>query len=130
MERGHRLIFSAGNQCEWRRQANGPAVFVLRGLFFAQLLALRQVTTPSITFERPSSNFAWSTTSLDATASIRPMAEEAKDMAADFLSVEVEWPKSASIPCTMAGIKATPERNFARKFIDILLWNWKTFHRR
>src|SRR5690242_7874570 len=97
MERGYRLAFF------FLRDGRPSAC---RLYFWAQELALRHSTTPSITFERPSSNLLASTTSFDATASINPIAEEAKDMAADFLSLELEWPKSASVTVVVCGPEA------------------------
>src|SRR5438874_12715728 len=87
----------------------------------AQAEAFRHCTTPSITFPRPSRNLSASMTSRLATASANPMAAEAKESAASFLSLELLWPKSASIPWTMAGMKAMPCRSLARKGIYVLL---------
>src|SRR5437868_14705981 len=90
-------------------------------LALAHAEAFRHCTTPSITFPRPSRNLSASMTSRLATASAEPMAAEADERAASFLSLELLWPKSASIPWTMAGMKAMPCRSLARKGIFVLL---------
>src|SRR5438445_8224675 len=72
----------------------------------AQAEAFRHSTTPSITFPRPSRNLSASMTSRLATASASPMAAEAKESAASFLSLELLWPNSASLTVVVAGPEA------------------------